>query len=308
MSVAAARMYPVRASWASRRLVDYAILFKARQTALFMMTAWAGYCMGSNQVQLPTYSWGLLYALLGIGAILGGASALNQVIEREADACMLRTKQRPLPAHRMGVGEAITIGTACIIGGATLLSFTTNILTGLLSLLGVAVYMVYTPEKEDTPFCTAVGAVAGAMPPILGWTAARGRLGVEALGLGAILFLWQLPHFHSIEWLHREEYKCAGMRMLPVIEDRGLWTGGIVVACSLALLPVSLLPVYLGFVRPSYAVAALILGLGFLLFSTRFAWALWRDSDKSDKFARDLLRVSVVYLPLLFGLMMINVS
>jgi protoheme IX farnesyltransferase len=301
-------MYPVRASLASRRLIDYAILFKARQTALFMMTAWVGYCLGSHQIQLPTYSWGLLYALLGIGAVLGGASALNQVIEREADARMLRTKERPLPAHRMGVGEALTIGIASIIGGATLLSFTTNLLTGLLSLLGVAVYMVYTPEKEDTPFCTTVGAVAGAMPPILGWTAARGRLGVEAVGLGAILFLWQLPHFHSIEWLHRKEYKCAGMRMLPVIEDGGRCTGRIVVACSLVLVPVSLLPVYLGIVRRSYAVAALILGLGFLLFSARFALALWSDSAESDKFAGDLLRASVVYLLLLFGLMMTNAS
>ena len=308
MSVVAARMYPVRVSSASRRLVDYAILFKARQTALFMMTAWAGYCLGSNQIQLPTYSWRLLYALLGIGAIVGGAAALNQVIEREADARMLRTKERPLPAHRMSVGEALTIGAACIIGGATLLSLTTNVLTGLLSLLGVAVYMVYTPEKEDTPFCTAVGAVAGAMPPILGWTAACGRLGLEAVSLGAILFLWQLPHFHSIEWLHREEYRCVGMRMLPVIEDGGRWTGRIILACSLVLVPVSLLPVYLGIVGRSYGVGALVLSLGFLLFSTRFALALGANSSQSDRLARELLRASVVYLPLLFGLMVINAS
>jgi protoheme IX farnesyltransferase len=222
------------------------------------------------------------------------------------DARMLRTKERPLPAHRMGAGEALVIGISCIMGGATFLSFTTNVLTGLLSLLGVAVYLVYTPEKEDTPFCTAVGAVAGAMPPILGWTAARGRLGLEAVGLGAILFLWQLPHFHSIEWLHREEYKCAGMRVLPVVEERGRWTGGIVLACSVMLVPASLLPVYFEIVSRSYVVAALILGLGFSLFSIRFAWALWSDSGESDKFARNLLRASVVYLPLLFGFMMIN--
>ena len=225
--------------------------------------------------------------------------------ERPMRACP-RTKERPLPAHRMGAREGLTIGAACIVGGATLLSFTTNVLTGLLSLLGVAVYMVYTPEKEDTPFCTAVGAVAGAMPPILGWTAARGRLGLEAVSLGAILFLWQLPHFHSIEWLHREEYKCVGMRMLPVIEDGGRWTGRVILACSVVLVPVSLLPVYLGIVGRGYGLGALVLSLGFLLFSIRFAWALWSDSGESDKFARNLLRASVVYLPLLFGLMVIN--
>jgi len=300
-------MYLSEASSASRRLADYAVLLKLRLTALFVVTAWAGYYLGLHQIQLPTYGWGLVCALLGIGSIVGGAAALNQVIERDADARMLRTQERPLPAHRMGIGEAMAIGTVCIIGGATFLSFTTNVLTGLLGLLGAAVYLVvYTPQKKHTPLCTAMGALAGAMPPLLGWTAARGRLGPEALALSAILFLWQLPHFHSIEWLYRADYKRAGMRMLPVVEEDGRWTGRIVLACSLMLVPVSLLPVYLHIVSRSYGIAALILSLGFLLFSIRFARAFPGDSSKSDRFAHGLLRGSVVYLPILFGLMMIN--
>jgi heme o synthase len=307
MSVMTARMYLSEASSASRRLADYAILLKLRLTALFVVTAWAGYCLGMHQIQLPTYGWSLVCALLGIGSIIGGAAALNQVIEREADARMLRTQERPLPAHRMGIGEAMAIGTACIIGGATFLSFTTNVLTGLLSLLGAAVYLVvYTPWKKHTPLCTAMGALAGAMAPLLGWTAARGRLGSEALALSAILFLWQLPHFHSIEWLHRADYKRAGMRMLPVMEEDGYWTGRIVLACSLMLVPVSLLPYYLHIASRSYLTAALILSLGLLFFSMRFVCALPRDGSKTDRFAHALLRTSVVYLPVLFGLMMIN--
>jgi heme o synthase len=307
MSVMTARMYLSEASSASRRLADYAVLLKLRLTALFVVTAWAGYYLGLHQIQLPTYGWGLVCALLGIGSIVGGAAALNQVIERDADARMLRTQERPLPAHRIGIGEAMAIGTACIIGGATFLSFTTNVLTGLLGLLGAAVYLVvYTPQKKHTPLCTAMGALAGAMPPLLGWTAARGRLGPEALALSAILFLWQLPHFHSIEWLYRADYKRAGMRMLPVVEEDGRWTGRIVLACSLMLVPVSLLPVYLHIVSRSYGIAALILSLGFLLLSIRFARALPGDSSKSDRFAHGLLRGSVAYLPILFALMMIN--
>lgn len=194
----------------------------------------------------------------------------------------------------------------CIIGGATFLSITTNVLTGLLSLLGVAVYLVYTPSKMRVRFCTAIGALAGAMPPLLGWTAARGRLGSEALALSSILFLWQLPHFHSFEWLYRSDYKRAGMRMLPVLEKDGRWTGRIVLASSLLLIPVSVLPYYIRIVGRGYGIAALILSLGLVVFSIRFVCGLPGESSKSDKLAHDLLRASLVYLPVLFVLMMIS--
>jgi protoheme IX farnesyltransferase len=300
-------MYLSEASSASRRLADYAMLLKLRLTALFVVTAWAGYYLGLHQIQVQMSGRSLVCALLGIGSIIGGSAALNQVIEREADARMLRTHGRPLPAHRMGIGKATAIGVSCIIGGATFLSLTTNVLTALLSLLGAAVYLVvYTPGKKHTPLCTAMGALAGAMPPLLGWTAASGHLGSEALALSAILFLWQLPHFHSIEWIYRAEYKCAGMQMLPVMEEDGRWTGRIVLACSLMLVPASLLPVYLHIVSRGYGIAAVILSLGLLLPSIRFTRTLPGDSGKSDRFAHELLRASVVYLPTLFGLMMIN--
>jgi heme o synthase len=293
MSVMTARMYLNGASLASRRIADYAILLKLRLTALFVVTAWAGYYLGSRQIQLPAYGWRLVCTLLGIGSVIGGAAALNQVSEREADAHMLRTRERPLPSHRMGIGEALAIGTTCIIGGATFLSFTANALTGLLSLFGTAVYLlVYTPAKARGWTCTAIGALAGAVPPLLGWTAARGHLGSEALALSAILFLWQLPHFHSIEWLFRADYKCAGMRVLAVVEEDGCWTGRIVLACSLMLVPVSLLPVYLHIASRRYGIAALILSLAFLLRSIRFVRALPGHSGKSDRFAHELLRSS----------------
>lgn len=231
---------------------------------------------------------------------------MNQVIEREADALMLRTQERPLPTGRLGIGQGLAVGMICIIGGATFLSITTNVLTGLLSLLGVAVYLVYTPLKKRVRFCTAIGALAGAMPPLLGWTAVRGRVGSEALALSSILFLWQLPHFHSLEWLYRSDYKRAGMHMMPVLEKDGRWTGRIVLASSLMLLPVSLLPCYFRIAGLGYGIAALILGLGLALFSIRFVCALPGDSSKSDELARDLLRASVAYLPVLFSLMIIS--
>ena len=248
----------------------------------------------------------MVSALFGIGLVIGGATALNQVIERDADARMLRTQERPLPTHRIRVGEGLAIGTVCVIGGAAFLLFKANTLTALLSLLGAVLYLlVYTPAKSHTSFSTAIGALAGAMPPLLGWTAARGSLGSEALALWAILFLWQLPHFHSLEWFYRADYKRAGARMLPVIEEDGRWTGCIVLASSLLLVPVSLLPFYLHIASRSYRIAALVLSLALLLFSIRFVCALPEDNHNSERLASDLLRASVVYLPVLFGVMVV---
>jgi heme o synthase len=295
-------------TWAPGRLVDYAILFKLRLTSLLVMTAWAGYHLGAERGALQTPSWRLLCALVGVGLVTGGATALNQVIEREADGRMLRTQQRPLPCHRMGVAEPIAVGTACILGGAAYLALTTNVLTGLLSVLAVAVYIVgYTPLKKQTPISTFLGALAGAMPPLLGWTAARGRIEWEALVLSAILFLWQFPHFHSIEWLYREDYRRAGMRMLPVVQGR--WTGPTVLACSMMLVPVSLLPAYLHLVNGGYLISTLILSLGFLIFPLRLAGALsGLRIEESNRFARQLLRASVLYLVVLCALIVISVK
>ena len=290
------------------RLGDYAILLKMRVTTLVVMTAWTGYFLGAQRAQIPTFSWKLLCALLGIGLVSGGAAAMNQVIEREADGRMQRTRRRPIPGQRMGVVEATAIGMLCILGGAAYLAVTTNVLTGILSVLTASAYVgVYTPLKTRSPICTTIGAFPGAMPPLLGWTAVRGRVEWEALVLFAILFLWQFPHFHAIAWLYREDYRRAGIRMLPVVEEDGRSTVREVLAYSMMLVPVSLFPGYLHMVSGLYVIAALAFGLVFLVFSVRFARVLSGiPAGESGRLARGLLRASILYLPALFALMMIN--
>jgi len=222
------------------RLGDYAILLKMRVTSLVVMTAWTGYFLGAQRAQTPAFSWKFLCAMLGIGLVSGGAAAMNQVIEREIDGRMQRTRRRPIPGQRIGVVEATAVGMVCILAGAAYLAITTNVLTGILSVLTAAAYVgVYTPLKMRSPICTTIGALPGAMPPLLGWTAARGRVEWEALVLFAILFLWQFPHFHAIAWLYREDYRRAGIRMLPVVEEDGRSTVREVLAYSMMLVPVS---------------------------------------------------------------------
>ncbi|HWY70914.1 MAG TPA: heme o synthase [Terriglobales bacterium] len=290
------------------RLGDYSVLLKMRVTSLVVMTAWTGYFLGAQRAHIPTFSWKLLCAMLGIGLVSSGAAAMNQVIEREADGRMQRTRKRPIPGQRMGVVEATAVGMACILGGAGYLAITTNPLTGILSVLTASAYVgVYTPLKMRSPICTTIGALPGAMPPLLGWTAARGRVEWEALVLFAILFLWQFPHFHAIAWLYREDYRRAGIRMLPVVEEDGRSTVREVLAYSLMLVPVSLFPGYLHMVTRTYIVGALIFSLAFLVFSVRFSRVLsGLPAGESGKLARGLLRASVIYLPALFALMMIN--
>jgi protoheme IX farnesyltransferase len=288
------------------RIGDYVVLLKLRITSLVVVTAWTGYYMGAQRAGTSALSWKLLCALLGIGLVSSGAAALNQVIEREADGQMRRTQQRPLPARRMGIAEAAAVGIGCILVGAAYLAFTTNVLTGVLSILTAAAYVgVYTPLKKFSPICTTIGALPGAMPPLLGWTAARGRVEWEALVLFAILFLWQFPHFHAIAWLYREDYGRAGIRMLPVVEQDGRSTVREVLAYSMMLVPVSLFPGYLHMVSRTYLLGALVLSLAFLFFGIRFARVLsGLPQPDSRKLARELLRASIIYLPILFALMM----
>jgi heme o synthase len=286
---------------------DYAILLKVRVTSLVVLTAWTGFYLACAKTGVPSFSWKLLCTLMGIGLVAGGAAALNQVIERESDALMLRTKERPLPAQRMQVTHALVVGLAAILGGAAYLAWTTNPLTGFLSVLTAASYVgLYTPLKKYSPMATFVGAFPGAMPPLLGWTALRGHLEWEALVLFAILFLWQFPHFHAIGWLYREDYKRAGIRMLPAIERHGRATVREVLAYTMLLVPVSLFPGFLNMVKRGYIPVALLLGLFFLGFAVQFAKLLSKPAaPESRKYARHLLRASIIYLPLLFGMMMI---
>ena len=204
------------------RARDYAELAKLRVTSLIVMTAWCGFYFGAQKSGVSSFSWGLFHTLVGIALVSGGTAALNEVIERDTDGRMRRTAQRPLPAGRMSLLHATIAGAAMSIAGALYLGWMLNPLTGWLSLATAAVYLAaYTPLKKVHPICTFIGAFPGAMPGVLGWAAARGRLEWDALVMFAIVFFWQFPHFYSIAWLYRQDYEDGGIRMLPVVEPDG---------------------------------------------------------------------------------------
>ncbi len=292
----------------SSLLRDYAELTKLRVTTLIIMTAWCGYFFGMQRAGSGWLNWGLFHALLGIGLVSSGTAALNEVMEQDVDKNMRRTSQRPLPASRMSVLHAMVVGLVTAVGGSLYLAIFTNPLTGLLTFLTSVIYLAaYTPLKRVSPICTFVGAFPGAMPGVLGWTAARGQLEWGTLILFAILFVWQFPHFFSIAWLYREDYASGGVRMLPVVEEDGRSTAHRILAYSIALIPISVLPSFLGMAGKIYLVGAILLGFGMLYFGVRLACLnMPLTSAKSKKYARQVLQASVIYLPLLFALMMIN--
>ena len=297
---------------------DFAELIKLRVTTLIVMTAWAGFYFGALRSGVSSLSWALIHALLGTGLISGGTAALNEVIERDIDARMRRTALRPLPSGRMSLAHGACVGGLLTLGGALYLGLALNPLTGLLALATSVVYLAaYTPLKTVHPICTFVGAFPGAMPGVLGWTAARGRLEWPALMLFAIVFFWQFPHFFSIAWLYREDYAKGGIRMLPVVEPNGRSTARRILFYSLGLIPISLLPTFLGMAGRTYGVGAFLLGGALLYFSLRLAATTRagaggptcpaeRSSARSRTLARNLLQATVFYLPLLFALMMWN--
>jgi len=295
-------------SWG--RVRDYAELMKLRVTSLVMMTAWCGYYLGAAGGEAAAWSWAMAHTLLGIGMVAGGTSALNQVMECEADALMRRTERRPLPGGRMSRRHATLLGVMVTLGGAAYLSLATNALTGALAVATAAAYLgVYTPLKKVSPVCTFLGAFPGAMPPVLGWTAARNSLGWEPLALFAIVFFWQFPHFLSIAWLYREDYERARIAMLPVVDGDGRATAREVEFYGLALVPVSLAPTFLGMAGWWYLAGALVLSLAYLGYGVRLATAnLPPSSPQSKPYARQLLQASIVYLPLLFALMVVNAT
>lgn len=289
---------------------DYTELIKLRVTSLIVMTAWCGYYFGAQKAGVSSLSWGLLHALLGIGLVSSGTAALNEVMEYEVDGHMRRTAQRPLPAGRMTLRHATITGLLATVGGSIYLAVFANPLTGVLTFLTSFVYLAaYTPLKRISPVCTFVGAFPGAMPGVLGWTAARGRLEWGALILFVILFVWQFPHFFSIAWLYREDYASGGVRMLPVVEEDGRSTARRIVVYSLLLIPLSVLPSFFGMAGRIYLVGAMILGSSLLYFGVRLAFLkLPLSSPRSKMLARHVLQATVIYLPLLFALMMGNAS
>jgi heme o synthase len=291
-------------------LRDYAELMKLRVTSLIVMTAWCGYFFGAQKSGVTSLSWGLLHALIGIGLVSSGTAALNEVMEHKVDGHMRRTAQRPLPAGRMSLRHATLAGLLATIGGSIYLAVATNPLTGLLTFLTSVVYLAaYTPLKQVSPICTFVGAFPGAMPGVLGWTAARGRLEWETLILFAILFVWQFPHFFSIAWLYREDYAAGGIRMLPVVEQDGRSTARRILAYSIVLIPLSTLPSIFGMAGKTYLVAALLLSVSLFYFGAKLAFLKMPvSSPRSKMLARHVLQATVIYLPLLFAVMMANAT
>jgi protoheme IX farnesyltransferase len=287
---------------------DYAELIKARVTSLIVMTAWCGFYLGAAQSGVGSVSWRLMHALLGIGLVSGGTAAMNEVVERDTDALMRRTAIRPLVKQSISVEHATVISLVMIFGGLLYLAIAINWLTAALTMLTSFVYLVaYTPLKKVTPLCTFVGAFPGAMPPVLGWTAIRGRLEWEAFVLFAILFFWQFPHFHSIALLYRDDYARAGIRMLPVVERSGVSTAQTILVYGLALIPVTVAPFLMGMSGRGYFLGAVVLGIAQFWFCLR----IWREKlspseARAKLMARQLLQATVIYLPLLFALMMTN--
>jgi protoheme IX farnesyltransferase len=283
---------------ARERLLAYVELTKPRITFLIVLVAAAGFCLGARP---PLDYVALTQAMIGIALLSSGIAALNQYMERDLDALMRRTASRPLPAGKLAPLEAFIFGAGLTAAAEAYLALAVNPLTALLGLAVIAGYIfLYTPLKTRTSLSTVVGAFPGAMPPLMGWTAARGEIGLEAWILFAILFLWQFPHFLAIAWMYREDYARAGIVMLPVVEPEGRVTGQQIVMCTLMLVPVSLLPTTLGLSGTVYFFGALALGLLFLYSS------LCAALSHSRQQARRLLLASVLYLPLLFLLMVFN--
>jgi protoheme IX farnesyltransferase len=286
---------------------DMRELFKVKVMGLVLVTGWGGFYLASMQSGISSLQHGLLDALLGIGLVSAGAGALNQVLERKTDALMKRTADRPIAAGRISLPVGLAAGMAALALGAWWLLAHCNMLTAALALLTAFTYVaIYTPLKRVTSLATFVGAFPGAMGPLLGWTAARPQIEWPAVALFAILFVWQFPHFMSIAWLYRHDYARAGIRMLPVVQPDGWSTVVEALFYAVLMIPVSLAPWRLGMTGPVYAVIATILGLVYLGYTIRFARILKvRTEPESRMLARDLLKVSVLYLPLLFTALML---
>jgi protoheme IX farnesyltransferase len=269
-------------------------LVKMRLTTLVLITTVVGFYLGERgNVDL----WLMLNTLLGTALVASGAAALNQLIEAEYDARMRRTEDRPLPSGRMSADAVLIFGGICSTAGLIWLALGVNLLTAVLGAATLLSYLfVYTPLKRITPLNTVVGAIPGALPPLMGWTAATGQVSLAGWSLFAILFFWQLPHFLAIAWMYRDDYARAGFAMLPVVDREGRKTGQQAVSHTLGLLPVSLAPFLLKLSGPLYCAGALLLGILFLWCAVQFSRQL------SLGRARALFFMSIIYLPVLLAL------
>jgi len=281
-----------------QRLADFLALTKPRLNSLVVVTAGIGYYLGA-QGSLPLAS--LLEAVFGIALVAGGAAGLNQIYERDTDSLMFRTRMRPIAAQRVTTTEAMVFSLALAGIGLGILAATSNLLAAFLALLTLVSYnVVYTPMKRRSQLATLVGAVPGALPPMIGWVAARGALTPEAWALFAIVFVWQIPHFMAIAWLYRADFGRAGFPLLPVVEPTGKSTARQAVLFALVLVPLSLAPYFLRMSGPAYAIGAAAGSAGLLWLAISFAL------KRTDERARMLFLGSITYLPLLWGMLILD--
>jgi len=281
-----------------KNLRDYVALTKPRLNFLALATTLAGFYLGSSGPMDKTL---LLYTLLGSTAIAAGCGTLNQWLETETDRLMIRTQKRPLPSGRIMGRDAFWFGMVLSVMGVGLLEFKTNDLTALLGLCALVSYVVlYTPLKKITSLCTVVGAIPGAIPPVMGWAAAQNQIGPGGWTLFAILFFWQMPHFLAIAWMYKDDYRRAGLPMLTVVDPEGHSAGLMAAAYAAALIPTVLFPTYLHMAGQVYFWSALVLSLAFLWQSVLLA------KRKTLREAKGLFWMSITYLPLLFIIMVID--
>lgn len=274
-------------------VADFFALTKPRLNLLVLMTTLAGIYLAAPDGVSPLL---LLHTLAGTALVAGGAAALNQVWERDTDRLMRRTSARPLPGGRLGVGEGAWFGLVLSLAGVAELALKVNVLSAAVAAITLASYVaVYTPMKRRSSLSTLVGAIPGALPPVIGWTAAAGSITTPALVLFGIQFFWQMPHFLAIAWMYRDDYAAAGIPLLPVMEPDGRRTGQQALLYAAALWPVSLLPAVVGLAGAPYSTVATALGFGFIALAAMFA------RDRSMTTARRLFLFSIIYLPLLWG-------
>ena len=275
------------------RISDYVTLAKPRLNLLVLVTTLAGLYLASPEGVPATI---LVHTLVGTALVAGGAAALNQAWERRTDALMRRTSDRPVPAGRLTVAEGTRFGVLLAVVGFAELAFGVNIVAAAVAAATLVSYvLVYTPLKSRTSLATLVGAVPGALPPVIGWAAATGDISLPSLVLFGIVFFWQMPHFLAIAWLYRSDYARAGIPLLPVLEPDGRRTGQQALVYSAVLWPVSLLPAVVGLAGPAYLAVATALGMLFIWLTARFA------RERSTATARSLFLFSITYLPLLLG-------
>ena len=298
MDSSAAEIQQARVIGFRERVLAYVELTKPRIAFMLVLTSAAGFYLAST----GNFDW-VLFAnsMIGIALLAFGVATLNQWVERRTDILMPRTAQRPLPSGRLSANEALIFGVLQCVVAEIYLSSLINLLTAMLGIVVILGYvLVYTPLKTRSSACTAIGAIPGALPPLMGWTAASGDITMAAWAMFVIQFLWQFPHFLAIAWLYREEYARAGILMLPVLEPEGRLTARQIVSFAFMLLVVSLAPFFLGLASIIYLIGATILGIWFFAESIRFAWR------RTNELAKRLLLASVIYLPLLFILLILT--